>query len=770
MVYFPLYVATSSMTLPGQSLSKKGKYFKPDAQELVLSDNPAYACETYIFDPSTGEEHLGYLFAAAETEDRGGVGKELLDLVIAAVQNEYYRDSSRSCVHSFELALHQANLILHDSAERGVKDWMGYFNVAIGVLSGEQLHVSVAGEASCWLTRKGVITNVSEGLSHLPITNPLRAFSQVASGELKVRDTIFFTTANFEAAFRPQDAARFTIDHSAQTISARLQQLYQDQQQKAPLSLVTVSVLPEYVVQPREEISLPSNRTRSNAQTSSEQLRPRKPLQIRRSGFQQALVNIGGLLASLVRWLKNTIWPLLRHGGAILGTGAVKGGSALWTLSKNGGKQIINRQRPAISQDVPAGPREFTAAPSLSIGARFSSFLTFMRRLPAAILYGVINMPLTSKIFASLAVVLLIGLFASLHFLQSKRVADQEIQRASEKLHDAQTKVDAAQSALLSNNRTQAEQLLAQASKEVDELKGTTLYVDETKKLEAAIMTQSDRLQKITRATGSALKIIGDFASKTGNETLTHLFKVDNTFYTYNPKTNAILAMNESGEVTIASDQTKEIGSFVNGVAHTADKTIFFVTNGSGMALFDAKDNSLSKQDIQLSGDKPSIAALALFGNRMYTYEPALKTIVTYNKTLRGFSSGTPWITDTAFPASSIRSFAVDGSVYVLLTDGTVRELFKGVATDFSADKVSPALTSATTLITNEDMQNIYVLDAEKHRIILFTKKGALIKQIFFDANLGVKDMTINPAEDTLYLLAGTQVVSIPLKDPAPPK
>src|SRR5436190_8813059 len=111
------------MAIPASPSSKS---LKPDAQELILCDNQAYACETYIFDPSTGEEHLGYLFAAAETEDRGGVGKELLDMVVTAIQNEYYRDPSRNPVHSFELALHQANLILHDAAERGVRDWMGY--------------------------------------------------------------------------------------------------------------------------------------------------------------------------------------------------------------------------------------------------------------------------------------------------------------------------------------------------------------------------------------------------------------------------------------------------------------------------------------------------------------------------------------------------------------------------------------------------------------------------------------------------------------------
>ena len=263
---------------------------KIDAQELLLSSQPGFVCETYIFEPSGGEEVLGYLFAAAETEDRDGVGKELVDVVISAIQREYFRDRQRGSVQSFESALHQANLILHDASERGVRDWMGYFHVAVGALSGKQLHVSVAGQASVWMARKQAMSCISEGLSHLPITNPLRTFSQVASGEVSARDVTLFATGSFEHVFRPEDIARFTIDHSAATISARMPALYNEQQNTAPLAVVTVAVLPDYIVQSRQETSTPAPRTRHVAVVSTETLKPRKPLIIRKAGWQTILL------------------------------------------------------------------------------------------------------------------------------------------------------------------------------------------------------------------------------------------------------------------------------------------------------------------------------------------------------------------------------------------------------------------------------------------------------------------------------------------------
>ena len=189
---------------------------QPDASELILVPDTRFSCETYIFDPVSEEESLGRLFAVGETEDRGGVGAELLDLTVQALQREYYREPSRGVLASFESALHQANLVLHDTAERGVRDWMGYFHVSVGILAHDNLHVSTAGNATILLARKSRITPISADLSHSPITNPLRTFAQVASGTVATRDVLFFGTSALTTIYRLEELSRFSIDHQKQ--------------------------------------------------------------------------------------------------------------------------------------------------------------------------------------------------------------------------------------------------------------------------------------------------------------------------------------------------------------------------------------------------------------------------------------------------------------------------------------------------------------------------------------------------------------------------
>lgn len=744
------------------SSSPAGKAPKPpkiDSQELILNTQPNYVCETYIFEPSPGEEHLGCLFAAAETEDRGGVGKELLDVVISAIQREYFRDTKRAPMQSFELALHQANLILHDAADRGVRDWMGYFHVAIGALVGKQLHVSVAGGASVWLARKTVMTCVSEGLSHLPITNALRTFSQVASGEVAVRDAILLATGNFEHVFRPDDVARFTIDHSAATISARLQQLYTDQQYTAPLSVVTVTVLPDYIVTPREETNF--NKVRQAASASPEQLKPRKPLLIRKPGWQTVVLALSQSVQMAWRAFRAHAWPRLKRSGQFVGQGITRSTGALVTMSKQAGGKSSAARSAALS--MPARKRK-------SWAQILSDILSFFRDTPRRVIGIASGLPTTSKIFAVVALVLVVVLGFSLRALQNKRALDEDIKRASELLHEAQTKQEAAAAALIYDNRDQAKALLDEAQQAVTTLSATGFYEAETREVQTAIQTQLDRLQKITRAPGTSA--LGDFSTLLSGQPGGGLYLAGEKLYTFNPATNAIISMDFSGQTELTSEETKEIGFFSTGLTHAADKTILFVTGDPGLALFDTKDNSLARQEIALPAEKTSLGPLALFGNRLYVFDATVNNILTFNKTLRGFAGGTPWITDSSFPASSIKSLAVDGSIYTLHSDGSIRRLFKGATAEFTMDTIDPPLTNATKILTSEDFKSLYVLDSQKKRVAVFTKKGALVKQIFFAQEAAIKDVAIDPKEENLYALDGTKVIKVPLIEgstPTPP-
>jgi len=600
----------------------------------------------------------------------------------------------------------------------------------VGALSGKQLHVSVAGQASVWMARKQAMSCISEGLSHLPITNPLRTFSQVASGAVSTRDVALFATGSFGHVFRPEDIARFTIDHSAATISARMQQLYNDQQNTAPLAVVTVAVLPDYIVQSRQETSTPAPRTRQAAVVSTETLKPRKPLIIRKAGWQTILLALTQSVQFIWRAAATHAWPHIKTGSRVVGVGLKDSTGALLSLSR--------KAVPAASAGI---EKSMGRVGRPSFMSRLSSLPSFLGALPSAAWQAVRSLPTTSKVFGIVALLLVIVLVFSLRSLQHKRALDQDIQRAAELLHEAQTKEEAAEAALIYDNRDQGKALLEEAQKAAASLAASGFYEAETRELNGKIETQLDRLQRISRIKNAAA--VGDFASQVGSEPLKNIFLIGDTVYTFNPATNAILSLTTAGEVQLVSEQTKEIGFFQDGVAHAADKTILLSTSDGGLALFDTKDNTLARQEITLPADQSSIGPMALFGNRLYRFDGPANNILTYNKTLRGFSGGTPWIVDPVFEAETIKSLTVDGSIYTLHKDGGVRRLFKGAGADFTLDTIEPSLASATKIVTSEEFSYVYILDPDNKRVAVFTKKGALLKQLFFETP-SLKDFAID--------------------------
>ncbi|MEX1112690.1 MAG: hypothetical protein WEC84_04465, partial [Candidatus Andersenbacteria bacterium] len=656
---------------------------QPDATELILCDDNAFTCETYIFEPSAGEQKLGYLFAAGEAENRDGVGSELLDTIITAIQKEYFRDKQRSPETSFEMALHQANLILHDTAEQGLRDWMRHFHVTVGALAGHNLHLSIAGEAKALLSRKNALSDISEGLSQGAITDPLQTFSQVASGEIQPRDTLFLSTPAFSEVYRPIDVTRLTLDHSATTISARLGQLYKDQRQKNPLAFITVALLPQYVVKPSSKAASAAAPVRRNAQPiSQDQLRPRQPLLTHRSMAQRILLFIAQLAVTAWKMIQFKLWPLLKHGSA-------KGGSAVWHASKATGKNIHslakNRQgSKSVTFKAPTISRK-----SIRRGLAFS--VAYALSIPLRVKQTFSALPRTSKIFGVISLLLVITLVASLVLLRQKRTSDEDIQRASELLHAATTKTEAAETALIYDNRDQATGLLKEADGMIAELAATGLYKTEVAALQTTVVTQQDRLQRITRTDESNVRLVTDLGTLTSKQPRA-LFMVGETLYTTHPDTNAIIQISPDGTASVVHETSEGIGFITGGVAHPSDKTVVFNTSPAGVATYDTVDASLAKQEITFSSSQPDIKDIAVYGNRLYAYDGAADQIFVYNKTLRGYSSGNPWVVDESFPKNTIESIAIDGNVYTLHSDGAIRRLFKGESADYVQENIEPSL------------------------------------------------------------------------------
>lgn len=715
----------------------------PDIHELLLSPNPDIACETYLFEPASHETTLGHLIAVAETKNP--LGKDLLDLVINAIQREYYRSPSRGMVRSFESALHQANLVLNDTVEQGVRDWMQYFHVAIGVLNQTMLHISIAGQAYVFIVRGSRVTEVSYGLDH-PITSPLRCFSQVASGTVTAQDILFFGTYQFAEAFPADILQKIGRERSASQVGLALKDHYTRLGSALPLAVTTLSLLPQSSV-PEAEDTKP---LRAKEAPFPHSPLPRKPLVLHSPWYSRFFQAVYQITRILLRLIRQKLWPHIKKGSQT-------SGRVLWSTSKNAWMGV----HALATKNAPADPM-VSREPLPSFTQRLRSLPRLLLHLPRRLGNYLWLLPRISKVFVGITLVLAVAFVVSLLLLRNKRIEDSKIQRASELLHQATTKEQAANNLLIYGDRQQALHLLDEADAIAVELRAMNVYEPEVTTLQAKIQESRDKTQRIWRAKPNALRTVGEFSSIAKGEQVRQLFLIAQTFFTFNPKTNAILALNSDGKAQAATTTTRERGFISRGIAHEADKTIILATDEPGIAIFDTTAASLEDQEITLP-PKIDITAMATYSNRLYVLDAAVRMIYSYNKTLRGYSGGTPWLSDPHQLQGTLTDIAVDGFIYTLATNGTIQKFYKGNSEAFSVEPITPPIEQATRLIASSDFKNMYILDQKTGRIIILNKKGQLQQQLYVSDDTPVLDIAIAPDETKAYALVGMKVVEIPL-------
>jgi len=748
----------------------------PDTDELVLFEGSQSVGDTYIFEPTGKEKVLGWLFAAAEVEEQDNVNKDVVDTAIAALQREYYRDPQRGILASFESALHQANLVLHDLVTQGIREWMGGFHVVVGVLAegkesgvltnGDEdikmtLHVSTAGDGIVLMNRAHRVTAISAGLSHSPITDPLRTFSSVASGVIAERDILFFGTANFDQIFRNEDLGRFVADQTAETIALRLVQLHEDQKKMMPVAALIVAMFPQQQRAGRQRVPDRDLVDQRDPISAAAGLHPKKPLVISRSIGKRVLVLVGRIIVYLWQKVRSVMWPYVK-------AGSKKGGQALFVASKSAGRGVQSIAVRRMYQ-LKTGDMDSPNSPQVVMGQSKTSVLKGLAEMPRWLMkraiHGIKALPKSSKIFAIVAIVLAVLLGVSMVLLQQKRAADVQIQQASEFLHEARTKKEAAETALIYDNRDQARALLKDAEELAERVQLTGLYEEQVTELSSGITVVQDRLDKVTRVSVDLSRVIGDFSDVMPGQQPTLLFYVNGALFSFDPGSNIIVRMGEDGAVAKVSSTTQGIGYFTSGTVHEADKTIVLVTDEPGIALYDTKTELMQKQEINLPSNESEVLAVATFGNRIYLFDRAANNVYGYSKTLRGYSGGNPWIVDSEFPVSTIEDIGVDGYIYTLHKDGSVRKLLKGEQVDFELEEVEPSISGDASLVINEDLRHLYVFDPANKRVVVFDTVGNLSRQIFFGEDSNVRDVAVDMEEKTLYVLDGTQVKAISLKE-----
>lgn len=116
---------------------------------------------------------------------------------------------------------------------------------------------------------------------------------------------------------------------------------------------------------------------------------------------------------------------------------------------------------------------------------------------------------------------------------------------------------------------------------------------------------------------------------------------------------------------------------------------------------------------------------------------------------------------------SQAQALAIDGDIWILMSDGRLLKFTRGVAQNFAFSGLSSAeagISEAVGFYTDDSLQKIYLLDKANKRIVVFNKNGEYDSQYLWSGISDVTHLVVSEKEKKMLLLSGNKIYEIQLK------
>lgn len=350
-----------------------------------------------------------------------------------------------------------------------------------------------------------------------------------------------------------------------------------------------------------------------------------------------------------------------------------------------------------------------------------------------------------------LSVLLVGGIFWLRTYGNQKRmIAEQQV-----KLNYAQDLINESVTIGQFDKSKASELLLSAEQKTLEVLNSKYLRGDAVQILDS-IQQNRDALDDIKRV--KSPMVLVDFSEKRNTVSALGLIALKDRLYGFEYNALYEIVLDKLNDPLTIND----LETVILGSAFEEGNSILFLTrtgkmieyNGSNFSFVQTKDG-IWKKGVDMKS----------YNEKIYILDPERGQIWRYPRKRDGFDAGEQYNQNADL--NKAVSLAIDSSVYVLNSDGTVGQMYQGQKQDYPLRRPPLNVLSAPTKIfTNANTNYLYILEPSKQRVVIFRKDpkngGAQYQTQYVFENIGVmRDLVV--ADNRLYVIDDKKVYFVNL-------
>lgn len=761
------------------------------------------------------EKNLGQLFAILEIESTDSINEHILDVITEQLNTHYYASEALEFESAFEFALQETNKRIQELVGEVGEDWLHSLNTIIGVRKGSDVIFSHLGRVIAQMIHNDSIVEVLDTTaSKTQTVNPVRAFSSVLSGRLTPSSMLFFSTETILDYLSKEKIKRVLVaasDDNEEAISEFYDLLSQDtananfgaivirhkeREVEAPADVVLADGIPIA----GQRVQTPYTPTAANS--------PLSDTAEQKSSREDSMYQLVGRQRQTEDLLSGSIWPSIKKSFSSRKQNAteVPGRSQQYTETDDYNSYESEEQlTPARStrssaNDAPAAAvlkqvggvlraigiflwNIISSVIAIVAGgvkrvsdSRSSSNTTGRSprpsarapRKPGQVIAGVFTqavgwfqkLSILQKIFFILAIVVLLIFANSVSNRGEKKIAKENEQQYAQTLSEIDVKINEGKAALIFDSNT-SRTLLLEARELLNGIpQDSEAYQERGEELQGVISEQLSKLNNINTIENPT--VVMDYSTINPDIKLNNVILLGASMYVFDQNNQSVYRGNlESGETSVAISSS--VGPLYREVVKASPGTGLAITSDNAIATFQPIAESVEPLALEYENTENNFVDIEVFGTRLYTLDTANSQIFRHTQEGDTFSAATGWVTDST-DLSNAKSFAIDGNIYVLRDGGSIIRLSGGVQDKgFNLATVDPALENADHIYTDENSQNLYVLDKNNKRVVVFNKDGGFVAQYTSPSFDAIADIILDEANNRIYVLSGSKLFEISL-------